>query len=291
MKNIIIIGYGPAGISAAIYLKRQGVQPLVIGKDFGALEGYDDKVENFYGQAEPIDGKVLIQNGIKQAKYLGIDVFTESVISLKSVGETFEVTTTQHTFETKAVLLATGKTRHTVRRAGFTQFRGKGISMCATCDGFFYRRKKVAVIGYGPYMLHELDFLRKMTKDITIFTDGHAFHDEIDFPVVKEKITKFIGNEKLSHIETTQATYEIDGAFIALGTPSSVEFASQLGVIIEKNNVVVNDKYMTNIPGLFAAGDIIGGKLQIAKAVYDGMNAADAIYNYLHAKKSPGLSK
>jgi thioredoxin reductase (NADPH) len=281
MKKIIIIGYGPAGISAAIYLKRQGVDPLVIGKDLGALEGYDDKVENFYGLAEPIDGKELILNGIKQAKHLGIEVLTDSVISLKSVGETFEVITEKKTYETKAVLLATGKTRRTMKRAGFTQFRGKGISMCATCDGFFYRRKKVAVIGCGAYMLHELEYLKKMTKDVTIFTDGHDVDAVVDVPVVREKITKFVGEGKLTHIETTEGSYEIDGAFIALGTPSSVEFASQLGVIIEKNNLVVDANYMTNIPGLFAAGDIIGGKLQIAKAVYDGMNAADAIYSYL----------
>lgn len=281
MKKIIIIGYGPAGISAAIYLKRQGIDPLVIGKDLGALEGYDDKVENFYGLAEPVDGKELILNGIKQAKHLGIEVLTDSVISLKSVGETFEVITEKKTYETKAVLLATGKTRRTMKRAGFTQFRGKGISMCATCDGFFYRRKKVAVIGCGAYMLHELEYLKKMTKDVTIFTDGHDVDAVVDVPVVREKITKFIGEGKLTHIETTEGSYEIDGAFIALGTPSSVEFASQLGVIIEKNNLVVDANYMTNIPGLFAAGDIIGGKLQIAKAVYDGMNAADAIYSYL----------
>ncbi len=281
MKKIIIIGYGPAGISAAIYLKRQGIDPLVIGKDLGALEGYDDKVENFYGIAEPIDGKELILNGIKQAKHLGIEVLTDSVISLKSVGETFEVITEKKTYETKAVLLATGKTRRTMKRAGFTQFRGKGISMCATCDGFFYRRKKVAVIGCGAYMLHELEYLKKMTKDVTIFTDGHDVDAVVDVPVVKGKITKFVGDGKLTHIETTEGSYEVDGAFIALGTPSSVEFASQLGVIIEKNNLVVDANYMTNIPGLFAAGDIIGGKLQIAKAVYDGMNAADAIYSYL----------
>jgi thioredoxin reductase (NADPH) len=100
-------------------------------------------------------------------------------------------------------------------------------------------------------------------------------------PVVKDKITKFVGTEKITHIETKNGSYPIEGVFIALGIPSSVEFASQLGVIIEKNNLVVDANYMTNIPGLFAAGDIIGGKLQIAKAVYDGMNAADAIYSYL----------
>jgi thioredoxin reductase (NADPH) len=286
MIDVVIIGYGPAGISAGIYLKRQGVHPTIIGKDLGALEGYDDKVENYYGLVEPIYGKDLIQNGVDQAKNLGIKVITDSVISIKSVESHFEVVTTQEKLETKAILLATGKTRRTMKRTGFTQYRGKGISMCATCDGFFYRRKKVALIGCGAYMLHELEYLKKMTKDITIFTDGHPLKEAVDVPVVYDKIQKFSGTDKLTHIETTDQSYEVQGAFIAIGIPSSVEFASQMGVIIEKNNVIVDENYMTNVPGLFAAGDVIGGKLQIAKAVYDGMNAADAIYSYLHPKKS-----
>ncbi len=286
MKDVIIIGYGPAGIQAAIYLKRQGIEPFVIGKDLGALEGYDDKVENYYGLVEPINGKDLINNGINQAKNLGIEVITDSVISLKSLGESFEVITQHNHYETKTVLLATGKQRRTMRRPGFNQYRGKGISMCATCDGFFYRRKKIALIGCGPYMLHELEYLKKMTSDVTVFTDGNDLKVEVDVPVVSDKITKFTGTEKLTAIETTSSTYEVSGAFIALGTPSSVDFASQLGVIIEKNSLVVDENYMTNVPGLFAAGDIIGGKLQIVKAAYDGMNAADAIYAYLNPKKS-----
>lgn len=285
MKSVIIIGYGPAGISAAIYLKRQGIDPLVIGKDLGALEGYESEIENYYGFATPILGKDLIRNGLEQANHFGIDIVTDSVISLKSMEHGFSVVTPHDVFETNVVLLATGKTRRTMHRQGFTKFKGKGISMCATCDGYFYRRKKVAIIGCGPYMMHELEYLKKITQDLTIFTDGNPLTYDIDIPIVTDKILSFMGEEKLTHIQTDHAIYPIDGAFIALGIPSSVEFASQLGVIIEKNNLVVDEQYMTNIPGLFAAGDIIGGKLQIAKAVYDGMNAADAIYAYIKELK------
>ena len=93
-----------------------------------------------------------------------------------------------------------------------------------------------------------------------------------------------MGTEKITHIETKNGSYPVEGVFIALGIPSSIEFASQLGVIAEKNNLVVDSNYETNIKGLFAAGDIIGGKLQIAKAVYDGMNVADSIYKFLTDK-------
>jgi thioredoxin reductase (NADPH) len=284
MKKVIIIGYGPAGISAAIYLKRAGIDPLVIGKDLGALEGYADLIENYYGFSEPIEGKKLIEQGIEQAKRLKIEVLHDSVISLKP-GETgFTVVTTKHKYQAHSVLLSTGKTRTTLNIPGFIKYRGKGISLCATCDGYFYRKKKLAIIGCGAYMLHELEYLNRLTSDITIFTHGNDLDSDLEYPIIKDQILSFKGTDKVTHIETTQGLYPIDGVFIALGVPSSIDFASQLGVIVEKNSLVVDENYQTNVEGLFAAGDIIGGKLQIAKAVYDGMEAADAIYQYLKDK-------
>lgn len=284
MKPVIIIGCGPAGITAAIYLKRNNIDALVIGKDLGALDGYTDLVENYYGFAEPIQGKELIANGIKQAKRLGVHVVTDSVISLKEIEGGFQVITGKHTYETKSVLLATGKTRMTINKPGFVKYRGKGISMCATCDGYFYRRKKIALVGCGAYMLHELEYLNRMSPHVTVFSDGNPIEESISNPIISDPILSFGGDEKVTYIETAKGRYDVDGIFIALGIPSSIEFASQLGVIVEKNNLVVNDTYETNIPGLFAAGDVIGGKLQISKAVYDGMMVADSIYQYVNKK-------
>ncbi|MBE0700885.1 MAG: FAD-dependent oxidoreductase [Acholeplasmataceae bacterium] len=281
MKKVIIIGYGPAGISAAIYLKRAGVNPLVIGKDLGALDDYDDLIENYYGFSKPISGKKLILEGIEQAKNLGVEIMTDSVISIQQNGSSFIVQTSSDAFETKSILLTTGKKRMTMNIPGFSKYRGKGISMCATCDGYFYRKKKVAIVGCGSYMQHELEHLNRLSKDVLVFTHGNNLENPVHNEVVTDQIIRFNGEEKLTSIQTDKAVYPIDGVFIALGTPSSVEFASQLGVIVEKNNLIVDETYQTNIEGLFAAGDIIGGKLQIAKAVYDGMQAADAIQTFL----------
>lgn len=281
MKKVIIIGYGPAGISGAIYLKRAGIDPLVIGKDLGALEGYADLIENYYGFSEPIEGKKLIEQGIEQAKRLKIEVLHDSVISLKPGDTGFTVVTTKHKYQAHSVLLSTGKTRTTLNIPGFIKYRGKGISLCATCDGYFYRKKKLAIIGCGAYMLHELEYLSRLTSDITIFTHGNDLDSDLEYPIIKDPVLSFKGTDRVTHIETTQSLYPIDGVFIALGVPSSIDFASQLGVIVEKNSLVVDENYQTNVEGLFAAGDIIGGKLQIAKAVYEGMEAADAIYQYL----------
>jgi thioredoxin reductase (NADPH) len=284
MRDIIIIGNGPAGITAAIYLKRAGLDPLVIGKDLGALDGYEDLVENFYGFKNPIKGYELIENGVLQAKNMGIEVISDSVISLKTENDIFHVITPKVEYLAKTVLLATGKTRTTLNKPGFKEFRGKGISMCATCDGYFYRRKKIAIVGCGAYMLHELEYLNRISSDVIVFTDGNTLNENIDNHIIHDKIKRFKGEGKITHIETEHGLYEVDGVFIALGVPSSIEFASQLGVIVEKNNLTVNEKYETNVKGLFAAGDIIGGKLQIAKAVYDGMLTADSIYKYLNKK-------
>lgn len=286
MNQVIIIGKGPAGISAAIYLKRAGIDPIVIGKDLGALGDYKSTIENYYGFDQPIDGKKLIEDGIKQASYLGIQIIDETVISIKDNIDHFSVITKTSNLQSETVLLATGKTRENLSIPGYRKFKGKGISMCATCDGYFYRKKKIGIVGCGHYMKHELEYLSRMTKDITVFTHGNELDEDLGFPIIKEPILEFGGIDKISYVKTKNGTHEVDGLFIALGAPSSIEFANQLGLIVEKGNLIINQEYQTNVPGIFAAGDITGGKLQIAKAVYDGMEVADYIYKYLKFKKT-----
>jgi thioredoxin reductase (NADPH) len=286
MNQVIIIGKGPAGISAAIYLKRAGIDPIVIGKDLGALGDYKSTIENYYGFDQPIDGKKLIEDGIKQASFLGIQIIDETVISIKDNIDHFSVITKTSNLQSETVLLATGKTRENLSIPGYRKFKGKGISMCATCDGYFYRKKKIGIVGCSHYMKHELEYLSRMTKDITVFTHGNELDEDLGFPIIKEPILEFGGIDKISYVKTKNGTHEVDGLFIALGAPSSIEFANQLGLIVEKGNLIINQEYQTNVPGIFAAGDITGGKLQIAKAVYDGMEVADYIYKYLKFKKT-----
>jgi thioredoxin reductase (NADPH) len=284
MKNIVIVGHGPAGISTAIYLKRAGYHPIVIGKGYGSFSYDDIQIENYYGFANPINGKDLVDQGIAQAKRLGIDMIYDAVLDLVDLGDGFEVKTEKRSFEASAVLLATGKRRLTLCIPGFQKYRGKGISFCATCDGFFYRKKKLAIIGSGPYMQQELKVLENLSSDITVFTHGKALKGKVDHVVNTSKILAFEGDTKISSIKTSEGSFPVDGVFVAIGTPSSLDFAEKLGVIVENNNLFVDKSYQTNVEGLFAAGDVIGGKLQIAKAVYDGMMVADSIQKYLKNK-------
>ena len=279
MKDVIVIGQGPSGISCAIYLKRFNLNPIVIAKDFGALET-KATIENYYG-IESIDGKKLIQKGIDQAKKLGIEVINEEVISIENYG-TFEVITNKNKYEGKAVYLAVGKAKAKLNKKGLKEFEGKGISYCATCDGFFFRKKRIGIVGSGDYMLKELEVLRNFSDDIIVFSSSDL---DIKEKVVKDEIIEFYGDDKLEGVKTINDDYKLDAVFIALGSLDAFSIAKHLGLILdEKNNIVVND-YMSNIEGVFAGGDVIGGLLQVSKASSDGANAAFSINKYLKSRK------
>lgn len=290
--DVIIIGKGPAGISASVYLARAGYSVLVIGKDRGALERAET-IENYYGFQEPITGADLVERGIAQALRFGVTVLSEEVVSL-AFEDIFIARTVDREYRATALLVATGKQRIVLRIPGFEEFRGKGVSFCATCDGFFYRNKKVAVIGSGDYAASELAELLHFTKDITLFTNGASLATKLlppEISVVTDKITAFTGNEKLTGITVdsqsqshAQSVYPVDGIFVAVGTAGAADFAAKLGVEVAGSDIVVDSSFMTNLPGIFAAGDCVGGLLQVAKAVADGAIAAKGIIGFL--KKS-----
>ena len=268
MKDVIVIGQGPSGISCAIYLKRFNLNPIVIAKDFGALET-KATIENYYG-IESIDGKELIQKGIDQAKKLGIEVINEEVISIENYG-TFEVITNKNKYEGKAVYLAVGKAKAKLNKKGLKEFEGKGISYCATCDGFFFRKKRIGIVGSGDYMLKELEVLRNFSDDIIVFSSSDL---DIKEKVVKDEIVEFTGAGVLKSIITNNNSYEVDAAFIAVGSQDTLSLAKHLGLIVdEKGDLIVTNSH-TNISGIFAGGDCTQGVKQIVKAAADGCIAA-----------------
>ena len=276
MLDILIVGSGPAGVSAAVYLKRFNLDVTVINKGETALTTAH-QIDNYYGNYG-ISGDDLYQKGIEQLTSLGINVINETVVSIEYYGH-FVVTTDKQIYECKKLILATGKARNKLKVRNAKDYEGKGLSYCATCDGFFYRGKKIGIIGNGSSMLHELSFLKNMTNDITIFTDGLNLEIN-EFKVVKEKIASLYGDEYLEGLITENNKYELDGLFVAIGDASTFDFIKHLGIATDsKNNIIVDSQYQTNIKNLYAIGDAIGGVLQIAKAVYDGMMVAYSIYD------------
>ena len=276
MLDIIVIGSGPAGVSAAVYLKRFNLDVTVISNDNTALYSAH-QIDNYYG-FYGISGEELYQNGINQLNSLDINIINETVLAIEAYSN-FIVTTNKGVYEAKRVILATGKSRNKLKIKNARDFEMRGLSYCATCDGFFYRGKKIGIIGSGSAMMHELSFLRNMTNDIIIFTDGEEIQVE-GFNVVGEKIISLYGNEFLEGVITEQNKYNLDGLFVAIGDASTFDFIKHLGIATDdKNNIKVDSNYQTNIKNLYAIGDSIGGVLQIAKAVYDGMMVSYSIYN------------
>ncbi|MGM9900290.1 MAG: NAD(P)/FAD-dependent oxidoreductase [Bacilli bacterium] len=287
MYDVIIIGTGPAGITAGIYAKRSNLNVLIIGKNKSALEKVK-QIDNYYGLPH-IDGKTLYLNGTKQVKELGVELIDEEVIGITmdyQNNSSFVVKTINSIFETKTVILATGMLRTTPKIANLLNYVDKNISFCAICDGFFYRNKKVCVIGYNEYALEEAKELLKVTPNVTILTNGKAstFTNDPLIVVNTETIKAFKGEERIEQIELETSTLDVDGVFIAWGTPGGLEFAKKLGLELDNNMVITNKNMETNIPGIYACGDMTGQPYQIHKATYEGMQAALAISKYLKNK-------
>lgn len=280
MYDSVIVGKGPAGITAAIYLKRAGFNCLVIGKDGGNLEK-NTKIQNYYG-IEEITGKELLIKGIKQAEKLNIEVITDEVIEIE-YNNNFFIKTINNNYESKTVILATGNKRKTPNIDGINNFNGKGISYCAVCDGFFYKNKEVAVIGNGEYAKNEVNHLLPLAKKVILLTDGKEINaNNINVDIDNREIKKFKGDNKLQEIEfKDNSKLKVDGAFLAIGTATSTDLAQKLGVLIENNRIIVDEKMKTNVKGLFAAGDCTGGLLQISKAIYEGSQAGLSVVEYL----------
>ena len=162
MRDVIIIGKGPAGISAAIYLKRGNLDVLVVGKDKGSLQKAE-AIENYFGFPEAISGSELLDRGVKQAERLGVEILTDEVVGIKQE-ETFILQTSNSELETRSILIATGMSRTGLKVKGFETLSGKGISFCAVCDGFFYKGKSLAVIGNGDYAASEMADLEHLPR-------------------------------------------------------------------------------------------------------------------------------
>lgn len=280
MKKLVIIGKGPAGISAALYAVRGGLDVTIVAKDGGALQKAD-KIDNYYGFDGGISARKLLEDGENQARTLGVQFVTDEVVGVEFAESGFAVKTLSKDLEANAVVLACGTSRNVPPIENIEKFEGRGVSYCAICDGFFFRKKKVGVIGSAGYAKSEYGVLKNIIDDVTILTDGKQPSFD-SLPFTDKKIKSFEGGEKLEEVVFEDGTREkYDGVFVACGSAGAFELAKKLGLEIDGNKIVTDDKRATNIPGVYAAGDCVKGLQQIAKAVYDGMLAGTQAIQYL----------
>jgi len=281
LYDVIIVGGGPCGITAATYLKRFGRNILLLKKDDGILNNSKIEIENYYG-VDKTNAKYFVDISNKKLHDLDILVKEESVVNI-IYDDHLIVQTLNNKYETKNVVLALGLSRKKPLIKNMEKYIGLGASYCASCDGFFYKDKKIGLIGNDEYLLHEYNILKNITNEITIFTNGKTLAVKgINSKVVTDKIEYVEGNEYINKIVTINESYDIDGLFIADSIPNADILSQKIGLLVENNEIVINELYMTNVPNIYAGGDCIKGIKQITKASYDGMVIAYNINNELN---------
>ena len=284
MKDAIIIGGGPAGVSAALYTARAGLTTAIIHKGGGALEKAE-RVDNFYG-SYGITGPALLEAGLAQAAAVGAEIIEGEAVKIQRRPQDghFIVETTEASYCAVTLLLATGTSRLTPAIPGLAAYEGKGVSHCAVCDAFFYRGKDVAVLGTGPYALSEANELLPHVKSLIFLTNGEAPAQlPPDAAVRTEKIREIQGDTRLTGIsfEPDGEILPLHGIFIAMGTAGATDLARKAGAFTENNTVLADGSMQTAVPGLWAAGDCTPGMKQIAKAVYEGALAGTDMVRYV----------
>ncbi len=285
MRNCVIIGAGPAGMNAALYLKRGGIEPIIIESDVPGgemLKTY--KIENYLGY-ESIDGGELALKMSKQVKDLGVKIIRDKVVKVSS-GNKFVIKCENNEFVSDYVIVATGRIPRKLGLKNESELIGRGISYCAVCDGAFYKNKEVAIIGGGDSALTEALYLSDLCLKVYILARKDLRASDVLQNRIKNKdnivilknveVSEILGNDKLSSILLNNGDrLDVSGMFIAIGGNPELSFLDSLGVELVNGYIKTNDRMESNIKGLYAAGDVrYKDFYQIITAASDGAIAA-----------------
>lgn len=288
MRKCVIIGAGPAGMNAALYLKRAGIEPIIIEKDVPGGEMLKtDKIENYLG-FESISGGELALKMSKQLKDLGVNIIRDKVIKVR-YDDKFIVECEKEQYVSDYVIVATGRTPRKLGLRGEEELTGKGISYCAVCDGAFYRGREVAVIGGGDAALTEALYLADLCSKVYVVVRHNLRASDVLQNRVKAKeniivlknvnVNELKYDDKLSNVILDDGkTLPVSGMFIAIGGMPELSFLNEIDLEMKNGYILTNDKMESNIKGLYAVGDVrYKDYYQIVTAVSDGAVAALAI--------------
>ncbi len=293
MENLIIVGAGPAGWTAGIYAGRAQLAPLLItGSAPGGQMALTSEIENYPGFPQGISGQELTQLMQQQAERFGTKVQMDEVTAVELSSNPFKVTTYGGEYETKALVIATGTSPRKLGVPGEAEFTGRGVSYCATCDGFFYRDRQVIVVGGGDAALEEALFLTRFASQVyvvhrrnrlraeKVFQERAFRHEKIEF-VWDSVVTEIMGDGKvtgvrLQNVRTEEeSVLETDGVFIYVGAIPNTGFLGGQVELDDRGYIVTDRQCHTSVPGVFAAGDVQERVLkQVSTAVGSGAMAA-----------------
>ena len=259
--DMLVVGGGPGGYTAALYAARAGLDTIVLEKlSAGGQMALTEQIDNYPGFEDGIDGFSLAEKMQKQAERFGARSEYAEVLRMDLTAVPKLVETSEGIFLGKTVVLATGADPRTLGVAGETELLGRGVAYCATCDGMLYRGKPVAVVGYTDTARQEAEFLQKIGCSVTYFD--------------RPKQCEIRGDGRVESVTCDGRTIPAEGVFILRPTMAPTELFP--GLAVEQGYVTVDRRMATNLPGLFAAGDCTGGPLQVSKAAGDGLIAGQS---------------
>jgi len=300
--DALVIGAGPAGLTAAIYIARGRFSVLVFEKVIpGGLAATTHLIENYPGFPEGVEGEELGRLMEKQARNLGVEFAMEEVVDVELEGEKKRVKTREGEYEGKAVVIATGSSHKKLGVPGEDKFTGKGVSYCATCDAPFYKDKKIAVVGCGNSGMQEGLYLLRFVRSIDfieyfpyipadrILQERVKKHENVKFHL-NHQVLEIVGDERVEGVRVKkrdtgeEKVIEVDGVFIFAGLSPNTAFLN--GKMELEDGYVVTDEFMrTSIPGVFACGDVRKKVLrQVATAVGDGAVCGASVVEYLEGR-------
>lgn len=301
-KEVIIIGAGPSALTAAIYLTREDVPTVLYERSVvGGMAAITDQIDNYPGFAEGVTGMKLASELERQAERFGADIQYGEASNLRKTDDGIEVTIDGSPVLAKAVLIATGSNHRKLGVPGEEELYGRGVHYCATCDGAFYRDKKLVVVGGGNSAVQEAIFLTRYASHIDLLVRSKlrasdVLQKELQKYVEEGKITVHIGattdeiivrDDKFYGVKSTQngETKEFvgDGLFVFIGLIPNTQFLENSGVELDLGGHIITDEHLkTNILGVFASGDVrSGATMQIASAVGEGAVASQQIREYI----------
>ncbi len=299
-RNLIILGSGPAALTAAIYAARAQLSPLLIsGRDVGGSVAVTDRVENYPGFPEGIGGLELAQLMQKQAERFGAEVVIDEVVAVALSSAPFEVKTDGEAYGAQAIIVATGRSPRKLGVPGEAEFAGRGVSTCATCDGFFYRDQRVVVVGGGDTAIKEAMFLTKFASEVVVVhrryrlraekvVEGMARSNEKMRFVWDTVVTEILGEDgvtgvRLQNVQTgEESTLEAHGVFTFVGNVPNTELFKDQLELDEVGYIVTDERQRTSVEGVFAAGDVQERvACQIATAVGSGARAGMQAEEYI----------
>lgn len=298
--DLVVVGAGPAALSAAIYSSREDIGTLLFEKGaIGGLAAVTDWVDNYPGFADGVAGLELAEAMRKQAERFGAKIELGEVLSLKKDSNFIKLDTTSGEITAKAVLIATGSEYRKIGVPGEMEFYARGVHYCATCDGAFYRDKKLIVVGGGNSAVQEGIFLTRFATHIDMLVRSSLKASDVlikELDKHKDKITVHLGvttdeiigeNGHVTKVVGTKdgkkVDFTTDGVFVFVGLDPNTKFLDGSGIELDERKFIKSDaRLMTNVPGIFVAGDVrSGATLQIASATGEGATAALMIREYL----------